>query len=114
MEDDVEDRYPIRDVEDSVSGVALIINIFTTKWKASKNKSLLKCIDSNSEDEMTISESNREGSKLDVNSLKSLFKYLNFETMSVSDLTASEIKKRIILFSQDLDSKYKDRGMDLV
>jgi len=111
MIDDAEDRYPIRDVEDSVSGVALIINIFTTKWKAPKNKSLLECIVSKSEDEMTISESNREGSKLDVNSLKSLFKYLNFETMSVSDLTASEIKKRIILFSQDLDSKYKDRDM---
>ena len=64
-----------------------------------------------SEDGITITESTREGSKLDVNNLKSLFKYLNFETMSVSDLTASDIKKRIISFGQELDTKYKDRGI---
>ena len=30
--------------------------------------------------------------------------------MTVSDLTASEIKKKMISFAHDLDTKYKDKG----
>ena len=95
MADEDEDRYPIRGVKDLVCGEALIINIYTTKWKSKDGNE---------------TESIREGSKLDVNSLENLFKYLNFHTMTVSDLTASEIKKKMISFAHDLDTKYKDKG----
>jgi len=97
MTDDAEDIYPIRGVNDSVCGEALIINIFTTKGK--------------SEDGNTSTDSFRSGSKNDVKSLEGLFKYLNFHTMTVSDLTALEIKKKIMSFCRDLDTKYKDKDM---
>ena len=98
MADKREDRYFIRSSKEFVSGIALIINIFTTDMKV---------------DDGTVVTSTREGSLEDVNSLKKMFKYLDFETITSLELTASEIKKKILDFVNKLETIYKDKGMNL-
>ena len=98
MIDKREDRYFIRSSKDFVAGIALIINIFTTDLK---------------EDDGSVTTSTREGSLEDVNSLKKMFKYLDFETITSLELTASEIKKKILDFVQKLETSYKDKGINV-
>ena len=98
MADKREDRYFIRSSKEFVSGIALIINIFTTDMKV---------------DDGTVVTSTREGSLEDVNSLKKMFKYLDFETITSLELTASEIKKKILDFVHKLETIYKDKGINV-